>query len=265
MSGGPAVLVTRPAGDADRLAELLATAGWRPVAIPTVATEPVAPGILARAVERLATFDWVAVTSATAVDALAGAAALVGTMLPADPPRWAAVGPATAAALRASGVSEVLLPGRSRGAAIAEALLAVGSLAGRRILLPRADAADPELPQRLRAVGAVVEELVAYRTVEGPPASRAALLDALADPTLAAVTVASGSAARGLVRLTAGDPRAAGRLAALPLVSIGPATSVVVRGLGLAVAAEAAAPTAEALAAAVGSLPTLTAAMESHR
>ncbi|HEX8938774.1 MAG TPA: uroporphyrinogen-III synthase, partial [Candidatus Limnocylindrales bacterium] len=70
-----AVLLTRPAGEADPLAGLLRGRGLDVVAVQTVALEPVAPGgALDAAVEDLAGFDWVLATSAAAVAALADAA-----------------------------------------------------------------------------------------------------------------------------------------------------------------------------------------------
>ncbi|HEX8938878.1 MAG TPA: uroporphyrinogen-III synthase, partial [Candidatus Limnocylindrales bacterium] len=130
------------------------------------------------------------------------------------------------------------------------ALAGAASATGCRVLLPRADAADPGLPAALRANGATAEEVVAYHTVEGPPASRAPLAAALARSDLAVVVAASGSAVRGLLRLV-DDPLVRDRLDRLALVTIGPSTSGVAREAGLAVAEEAAEPTPVALAEAV--------------
>ena len=81
--------------------------------------------------------------------------------------------------------------------------------------------------------------------MEGPEASRAPLDLALADPELAAVVFASGSAVRGLQRLATRE------VSTLPAVSIGPATSEVARREGFRVAAEATRPSVEGLVAAV--------------
>ncbi len=267
-----AVLVTRPGGAGDPLARRLAEAGIRVHAVPTVATRDVAPGgDLDAAVSDLDRYDWVVVTSATGAAALAAALGRVaGGHVPARAtavPRFAAVGPATANALREAGLEVTVQAVDVTGTGLGRALQAVDELAGRRVLLPRASAAAPELPALLRAAGADVREVVAYETVEGPLSSRDALAAALADPLLGAVAVASGSAVRGLVALaaTAGpgaagpapsvtDPDAgtlAADLRALPFVSIGPSTSDEVRRLGLRLAAQAAAPTVDALADAI--------------
>lgn len=246
----PAILVTRPRSADDRLGALLTEGGYRVLAVPTIATEPVERGSpLDEAARDLAGFDWVVVTSAETVPALMAASS---SALPSGPPRWAAVGPATTAALAAVGVVADAIPATARGSSVPEAMVAVAPLAGARVLLPRADAADRALPAALRALGAETVEVVAYRTVEAPAASREPLAAALSDPDLAAVIVASGSAARGLVRL-ADEIGRRGELARLPFISIGPSTSAESRRLGLDVAVEAPNPTPEAIAASAAS------------
>ena len=219
------VLVTRPAGPGDPLVAELESVGFRVRAVPTVATRrlPVEWPDLAR-------FDWIVVTSAAGVDTLPRVAA---------GPRWAAVGEATAAALRSKGVSVDVVPAEANGAALAEA---IPDASGARVLLVRASLADPDLPAVLRRRGALVEEVTAYETVEGPTESRDDLREAL-EQEVAAVVFASGSAVRGFTLL--------GGRVDLPAITIGPRTSAVAREAGFKVAAEAAGPSVRQLAAAV--------------
>ena len=228
------VLVTRPAGEKDPLVAELASRGYRVLAVPTVAT---------RAVDLdwpdLSRFDWIVVTSAAGVAAL-----------PEVPggPRWAAVGEVTARALRARGIEVDVLPAQANGAALAAAIPEVN---GKRIALVRASQADPDLPSTLRERGAIVDELTAYETVEGPPESARALEQALRDEDVAAVVFASGSAVRGFVKL-GGTPN-------LPAITIGPRTSAAAREAGFVVSAEATTQDVKEMAAAVGrSLPQTT-------
>ena len=107
----------------------------------------------------------------------------------------------------------------------------------------RASLADPDLPATLRKRGAEVAEVTAYLTVEGPDESRDELSRALAEPGLAAVIFASGSAVRGFVKL--------GGTTDLPAITLGPRTSAVARETGFSVSAEAAVPDVHALADAV--------------
>lgn len=209
-----AVLVSRPGGEADPLVQALRQRGYRVHAVPTVETEPVE-----LAAGSLETFDWIVLTSARGVEAL--------DQLPSGP-MFAAVGPETARALRARGVEPSHVPARADGADLGDSL---PDVSGKRIALVRASAAAPDLPNRLRERGATIEEVIAYRTVEGPTASADQLRAALADPELSAVVFASGSAVRGFVKL-GGSTR-------LPAITIGPRTSASARELGFGVMAEA--------------------------
>ena len=221
-----AILVTRPSGVSDPLVAALESRGYRVSAVPTVAT---------RALHvdwpDLSAFDWVVLTSAAGVDLLPAASA---------GPRWAAVGQATAGALRARGVKADFVPRESSGAGLASAL---PDPEGMRVLLVRASAADPDLPNGLRKRGAFVTEIAAYETVAGSAESAAQLRHALARPDLAAVVFASGSAVRGFIKLGGGN--------SLRAVTIGPRTTSAARAAGFTVVAEAASPNVEQLAAAV--------------
>ncbi len=256
----PLVLVTRPPDASDRVAALLASRGYRVAAVPTVETR-LAPagGPLDAALIDPPGWDWLVVTSVTGARAVAEALARTGTGtrgLDGTPraTRWAAVGPATAAALRALALPVDLVPREATGAGIARELVAGGATRGARILLARADAAAADLPDALRAAGADVHEVIAYHTAEAPAESAGSLAVALEDGTLAAIVVASGSAVRGLVRL-ATEAGLLHRVLATPLVTIGPSTSAVARELGIAGVVQAESPTPEALVAAVEASP----------
>ncbi len=220
------ILVTRPDGAGDPLVGSLERIGYRVHAVPTV--ETVAESFDADSLSRC---DWIVLTSAKGVDAMAS--------IPRGP-RFAAVGEKTANALRVRGVEPSHIPPHATGASLGESL---PDVAGKRVALVRASAGDADLPERLRQRGAFVEEITAYRTVEGPQASGLRLRVALADPQLAAVVFASGSAIRGFIAL--GGPTH------VPAVTIGPRTTATAREHGFAVVAEASAQNAESLAAAV--------------
>ena len=220
------ILVTRPAAGRDPIVRLLESRGYRVHAVATLMIEPAG-----NEASVPAGCDWIVFTSMEGVNAL--------RTLPRDA-RYAAVGEATANALRARGVEPSFVPGTSNGASLGAAM---PDVEGKRVALVRAATAAPDLPEVLRRRGALVEEVTAYRTVEGPDSSREPIRTALADPDLAAVVFASGSAVRGFATL-AGEvrPRA---------VTIGPRTSLVARELGFEVIAESASQDAESLAAAV--------------
>jgi uroporphyrinogen III methyltransferase / synthase len=209
-----AVLVTRPGGESDPLVQALRRRGYRVHAVPTVQTE-----VVELDSRSLVSFDWVVFTSARGVNAVDD--------LPFGP-RFAAVGPETANALRARGIEPAHVPAIAAGSDLGETL---PDVEGKRVALVRASAADTDLPDILRRRGAIVEEVTAYRTVEGPAASAHSLRTALADPDLRAAVFASGSAVRGFIGL--------GGTTKVPAITIGAQTTGRARDLGFRVIAQA--------------------------
>jgi uroporphyrinogen-III synthase len=227
----------------DGLRAALAHRGFSPVAVPAIRTERAGlePG-LHRVARRLAPGTWVAVTSA------AGAAALLEALerLEPGPPslRWAVVGRATARVVEDAGHRVAYRPARSDAATMGAGL---PIRPGERVVIVRGDLAGPRLADALRSRGAVVEDVVAYRTVEAPATSRRLLREALAPGLPAAVVFTSGSTVRGLLTLAASmtvDPRS------IPAVAIGPATDRAARDAGFTVIATATSPEPRAVASA---------------
>ena len=240
----PTLLVTRPRAQAGELVAMLRARGLASVRVPTVEVDET--GCAAALDEMLASLDgasWLVLTSATGARAVANRLHAHRRGLPYGT-RVAAVGPATANALRSAGVAVDHVPRRYLTVAIADGL---GEVGGRRVVLARADAATEDLGTVLHERGAIVEEVVAYRTIEGPSAGRDPLCAAL-NGELHGVTFTSGSTVRGLMRLASPIDRVRAR--ALPAFCIGPVTAATARRAGFAVAAVAAEHTAAGLAAA---------------
>jgi uroporphyrinogen-III synthase len=172
--------------------------------------------------------------------------------------RAAAVGEATARALREAGVEPYLVAEGGTGAALAAEMAAADPhLAGAPVLLPLAADARPDLAQGLAAAGAAVDAVVAYD--KRAPAGTAARARRLFPPgaPLGWVTFTSPRLARTLAELLdqlAGDDPAErweARRATHRAASIGPTTTATLRRLGVEPAAEAAAPGDADLVAAV--------------
>lgn len=209
------IVVTRPRGQDTSLGSELERRGASVSFVPLVEIRPpVDDRALDEAVERGA-YDWVVLTSANAVRALGDRLLRLGNA------RVAAVGPATAEAVRALGAEPAFVPNTFAGDAIPDGL---GVLGGRRVLLPQADIADPGLADRLRGRGAVVDAIVAYRTIAAVPDADGIAALRAAD----AVLLASGSAARSLAALDLA-------LGDVLVVCIGPKTAAVAREVGLEV------------------------------
>jgi uroporphyrinogen III methyltransferase/synthase len=162
---GRVILVTRAREQASGFAALLEEAGGTVMLVPTIAIEPPASwGPLDAALARTAEYQWAVFTSVNGVEMVRrrlamsgqGSGVLAGC-------RIAAIGPATAEALRAWGLRAAVVPEEY----VAEGLvdrLRTEIAAGDRILLARAAKTRDVLVRELTALGGVVDEVPAYRT-----------------------------------------------------------------------------------------------------
>lgn len=150
--------------------------------------------------------------------------------------RLCAIGPRTKEELEMRGLMVDYVPGEYRAEEIVEGLRGK-VLPGDRVLLPRADIARKLLPRALEEMGAVVHEVVAYRTVLGD-GDAAAIRQALADGEVSVVTFTSSSTAQNFVKLL-GEEGLPQLMEKVTVASIGPITSRTARELGLRVDIEA--------------------------
>ncbi len=229
---GKHVLVTRPRGQAGdmvrRLEELGASVHWMPA---VEIGEPADWAPVDRAIAGLERYQWLVFTSVNGVDAFLGRMLRSGRDLRAlAPARLAAIGPATADALRAYHLEPDLVPEVFTSEALAAALKE--RVAGGRVLLARADRGREVLRTELAAV-AEVEQVAVYsqRDAEGIDPAVLAAMDF--------VTLTSSNIARALLRALDEESLQRIRTGRVRLVTISPVTSAEVRALGLPVAAEA--------------------------
>lgn len=240
----PRVLVTRACHQAGKLSEALRAADFEPVEVPVLEIRPPADGgPLDAALAQINTYDWLVVTSANTVRAIAWGS-LLDKM---SGVKVAAVGEATAASARKAGLEVSVVPETY----VAESLVAclAERTAGKRVLFARAAAARDVIPEALRAAGAVVDVVDAYRNVM-PEAAPGLLRAALAEG-IDAVTFTSSSSVTHLTEAA----RVAGvsfPFLGVKAVSIGPITSATLREAGWDPAAEAKQSDIPGLIAAVG-------------
>ena len=193
------VIVTRAVEQNEPLAARIEALGHEAVRCPLIALEPVGPEVV-----DLDGYDWVLVTSAYGAREFARRAH-------GDWPRVAAIGPATAAALREAGVEPAVVPHVSTQ----EGLLAELPRPAGRVLFVGAEGAR-RLP---------VDELGA----DFVPLYRTRQLRPQPPPDGDLVVLASSSAATALSALGLD----------LPAVSIGPKTTRTAEAAGIRVVAEA--------------------------
>lgn len=249
---GRRVIVTRPREQAAELVARLEELGAEVLLCPAITIVPPASyEALDRAVAAAGTYDWIVFTSANGVESFfARLDATGGDIRQLGGARLAAIGPATAAALRRRHLRVAVVPEEYRAEGVVDALGA-GDLRGRRVLLPRAAGARPVLPEELTRRGAAVDEVEAYRTelaVEVPEEVRRRLEARDVD----CITFTSSSTVRGLLRAL--GKRAADSLLRCrrPVIAcIGPVTAEAARKAGLEVAIMPREYTVPALAAAI--------------
>jgi uroporphyrinogen-III synthase len=250
----PRVVVTESEGPGATLASRLREAGVDVWMLPVVVHGPAPdPGPLDAALARMPAYDWVAFTSARAVEPVSRHHVWAGwPWTTAARPRIAAVGPVTASALRSRGLGVALCPDEPGARALANAMVAAegGSISGRLVLWPRSDIARPELADTLQAAGACVVAPVVYCTRPNLPVNLAEVLAEIEAGHVDCVAFLSPSAAVNLAALAPGGTLAL--LARSTLVaSVGPATSSALASLGAPAVLESPARTAGDLAAAL--------------
>jgi uroporphyrinogen-III synthase len=162
---GKRILVTRAPHQAGRLAEALEAHGAEVLRLPTIEiVPPETYSPLDEALDRISGFDWLIVTSANGVASLADRMEFLS--IPGQ--RFhhlqvAAIGSATAGALRRMGLTVSAMAGEY----VAEAVVSLLSerVARKRVLLVRAAVARDVIPEQLRKCGAEIHVVEAYRTV----------------------------------------------------------------------------------------------------
>jgi len=243
---GRRVVVTRQKNQAGGLVERLQTKGATVLEVPAIEIVPPKDiGPLDEALESLDRYDWVVLTSANTVNAVLSRLTVLGLYpkLGSEKRRVASVGPATTAALRSSFPEDrgVLEPKAGFGAAGLLDAFSKERLKGRRMLVPASSEARGELASGLRGMGAVVEVMAAYSTIEPPGLGEA--VGRCLEQGFDLALFASPSAVEAFAR-SAGD-----RAAGLPAAVIGPTTEAAARAVGLDVRGVASPSTLEALVA----------------
>lgn len=230
---GKRIVVTRASAQVGTLVELLEAEGAEVLAFPSIEiVDPDDWGPADQAIRNLDVYHWAVFTSANAVERFFGrlrAAAKDARQLAGL--RVTAVGPATADALGAHGITPDFVPDEHVGEGVLEGLCDRGVGEGTRVLLPRALDAREVLPEGLAARGARVDVVPVYRTVTGP--GDPAVLERLRAGEADAVVFTSPSTVRGFLALTEGVD-----VSGLAVAVIGPVAARAARNAGLEVHVE---------------------------
>jgi uroporphyrinogen III methyltransferase/synthase len=261
---GQTIVVTRPRQQADAMGARLVALGARVLYQPAIEIRPPASwDAVDRAIARLHDYDWIVFSSSNGVSHFLGR---LGTLRrdahALSRIQLAVVGPGTAEELTKYGLQANLVPAEHRAEALADAIAAEAHLPQRRVeeagwaddseassdsatgaseigrekmprfLLVRANRGREVLAERLVAAGGIVDQVVAYESHDvvqlTPEVAQAA-----AENQIDWITVTSSAIARALASLF-GPALGRARVA-----SISPITTETLKGLGIAMDAEA--------------------------
>jgi len=162
------ILVTRPSAQADGFAKRLRSAGFEPIFFPVIEIRAIENNIaLDRALAKLGCYDWIVFTSVNAVDVLFERFSSL-LLKEGVGVKFAAIGPRTAEALQARGITLDFVPDEY----VAESILpGLGDLRGKWVLLPRAEIARKALPEAILEAGGIPHEIAVYKTLPVQPDS----------------------------------------------------------------------------------------------
>ncbi len=159
---GKRIVITRPPQQAQEMVERLCRLGAQPLVIPLIRIVPTSDWAqIDAAIRQLTSYDWLIFTSANAVELFGERCQQLDALAEFRRAHIAAVGAATAEALRHFAVEASFVPVESNGESIAHE---IGDVVGKRILLPQATIARRTLVETLRANGAQVDVALIYDT-----------------------------------------------------------------------------------------------------
>ena len=244
---GRRVAVTRAREQSPELAAKLAALGAEVIELPLITvSKEIDKHSLVDALTELGGYDWIVFTSANGVrfffeeflriyDDIRSLGLL----------RFAAIGDTTAAAIREKHLKIECQPKVATGAALAEALIATGSLDSAKLLVISGNLNREELVEKLEEARAIVDRLQVYKTEKTDLGDDPAAADFRARGA-DAILFASSSAVQSFV-----DQATALKLAKdakRPLAgSIGPQTSETMKATGMPIDFTAKTPSLDAL------------------
>ena len=202
---GKGIVITRPQRQADDLARLLISEGAYPISFPTIKIVPPEDWHkLDAALEALASYDWLIFTSANGVQYFferlkekdRDIRDLKGIQI-------CCIGPATARQIEDKGIKVDLVPEQFIAEGILQSFAAM-DIKGRKILIPRAAKARDVLPEGLKTLGASVDVVTTYQTVNSGK-KKEELAALISDNKVDVITFTSSSTVANFVEIMGHD------------------------------------------------------------
>lgn len=232
---GKRLLVTRSREQASALSDLLAAYGGEPVECPTIQiVPPESWQELDEAIIHLHEYQWLVFTSVNGVQSfMARLPNHRRDMRVLSGLRVCCIGPRTAEEAGRYGVQADLVPSEFQAEGLINAMKTAG-VDNQRVLIPRAAIAREILPEQLRAAGADVQVVTAYRTI-APQVEAENLKDRLRRGDIHIITFASSSTVRNFCRLFESRDELNKLTEGTIIACIGPITAQTVEEFGLPV------------------------------
>ena len=226
---GKGVVITRPERQADDLARLLSAEGAYAITFPTIKiVPPTSWQELDEAIVQLTTYNWLIFTSANGVhffferlrEKQKDIRDLKGIKI-------CCIGPSTARQIEGKGISVDLVPQQFIAEGILQSFTGM-DLKGKRILIPRAAKARDVLPEGLKKLGASVDVVTTYRTINSGR-KKEELAALISGNKVDVITFTSSSTVANFVEIMGSDFKFP---AHIDIACIGPVTTATAKKAG---------------------------------
>jgi uroporphyrinogen III methyltransferase/synthase len=229
---GKRIVVTRARAQASDLVDRLNHFGARCIECPTI--DVVAPDSwqpMDQAIAALEDYQWLIFTSVNGVQFFFDRLFEMGMDTRAlGHLKTAAIGPATAQRMHSFGLKTDIMPKTYQAESVVEAFSAQ-AIKGMKVLLPRAKDARPILPLELKRMGADVDEVAAYQTIQVTEGHHD-LIAKLQTNRIDMVTFTSSSTVRNFMALLP-QADAENLMQPVTVACIGPITAETAETMGL--------------------------------
>ena len=229
---GKGIVITRPEAQAEQFSVLLNAEGARVIHFPTInIVPPESYDGLDQAISQLAQYQWIIFTSANGVSFFFQRLIKLGRDIrDLKDIRICTIGPATAAAIEKLGIRVDLVPDEYISEGVVREFEKF-NINGSRILLPRAEIARDVIPDGLAKLGAKVNVVTTYRTVNSGK-KKLELASLMNEGKVDVITFTSPSTVTNFMEIM-------GRNYVIPpqvkIACIGPVTAAAVKKAGLPV------------------------------
>lgn len=229
---GKRIIITRARKQASDLVKMLSDLGADCIESPSIKViEPSDYTPMDNAIENMPKYDWVVFTSVNGVEYFFDRLFSKGyDVRKLHTIKTACIGPATAEKLRGFGLKSDIIPKNYRAESVVDAFQNE-AVKDKNILIPRAEQARPVLPVELKKMGAIVDEVVAYRTIEVTENAEV-LIDQLRSGSVDAVTFTSSSTVKNFVAVLP-EAEITDIMKNVKVACIGPITADTAKELGI--------------------------------